>query len=613
MEIGGNAICSKLGRRVVGLFIGSALIPLACLSFLTVQKVSTKLEKETWTSTRRSSKSTGMAILERLHLLEIDLRFAARPHGRSSGEQDPAAKDTHKVLLQHFRGILTTEGSRTTTLSGNGELRPPQLTEAELAHMETGAVAVISSRNPAGGIDVVMAMLINPADRSKGTVFGWPTPHYLWAGDFPTTRTGEVLVCDHNQLVLFSSTDPKPVLGRLQVSQKRLGSTGNFDWKGEAGADYMAGFWLLFMGPQYHSNWMLVTSNPRNVVMAPVASFRQTFLLITILTLLFVVILSLTQINRILKPITALKAAAQQVSGNDLGVRVGCVSNDEFADLGNSFNDMLDRLQANERHRDKIQAALEDARDFALSAANRETEILTNVSHELRTPVASIMSFAEIINTFGVTPEDTEEFTGIILTETERISRLLDSMLTLSGLQFGESNSIQEPLDLCQNVEMACRTLNATAEKKHIEVIVRSPEHAVTVIADSDQLTQVWTNLVGNALKFSPDSSKVLVTIRESESHCSVEVRDFGPGIPEEDHALIFERFRQSTNNMTDKPSGTGLGLTITQDIILQHQGSIELKSVPGEGATFCVSLPCPTSSHETLASPQNQCSSTDP
>jgi signal transduction histidine kinase len=184
------------------------------------------------------------------------------------------------------------------------------------------------------------------------------------------------------------------------------------------------------------------------------------------------------------------------------------------------------------------------------------------------------------------------EFTAIILTESERISRLLENMLSLSSIHSGQLEIRHDVVDLGESVAATCAALRGIAREQDIEIELSTPADAVLASADRDRLAQVWTNLLSNAVKFSPAHSKIHVTIRGEGDRGIVEIQDHGPGIPEEDHALIFERFRQSTNNLTDKPSGTGLGLTIARDIIALHDGDIEVESQPHCGATFRVRIP---------------------
>ncbi len=255
----------------------------------------------------------------------------------------------------------------------------------------------------------------------------------------------------------------------------------------------------------------------------------------------------------------------------------------------NAVRNAIERAERSER-----EAAV--ARDRAIAAADAESNFLTNVTHELRTPLASIRASAEILRDYGTSdPEAAREFLAIMVSESERLSRLIENVLDLGRLQSGAATWTPRPTDLATLVGEAVAALQPLARnvQTRIELTVDGPLPSLQ--ADADGIKQVLVNLIGNALKFSKFGDTVAVATRfDTASQCfAIEVRDQGPGIPQDQLGVIFERFRQVTNNiLTSKPKGSGLGLAIAKAIVDQHQGRIEVESALGVGSLFRVVLP---------------------
>lgn len=255
----------------------------------------------------------------------------------------------------------------------------------------------------------------------------------------------------------------------------------------------------------------------------------------------------------------------------------------------NAARNAIARAEASEREAAK-------ARDRAIAAAEAESAFLTNVTHELRTPLASIKASAEILRDYGSgDPEVVEEFVGVMISESDRLTRLIENVLTLGRLQSDETrwNLVEgRVVDIVEEVVDSLRPL-ATSLGSHLHFTVVN-ETPVGVV-DRDGLMQVFVNVVSNALKFSPRQSVVEVVLRfdAAAEETVFEVRDQGEGIPPEQLDVIFERFRQLTPDiLTSKPSGTGLGLAIAKEIVEHHGGRISAESEADRGSVFRVQLP---------------------
>ena len=222
-------------------------------------------------------------------------------------------------------------------------------------------------------------------------------------------------------------------------------------------------------------------------------------------------------------------------------------------------------------------------------------EFVSNVSHELRTPLTSIRSFSEIL--FDEPELDLaqrQEFLGIIVRESERLTRLITDMLDLAKMQAGELHWQFEPVRLEAVLRDAAAATGQLFRDRGVVLTLQLADNLSPVRADADRIAQVVINLLSNAVKFSPaETGQVRLRLFRAEHGQAIEVIDNGPGIAPADQAAIFERFRQTGNGLTDKPAGTGLGLAISRAIMERHGGELTVSSVPGEGATFRATVPC--------------------
>lgn len=268
--------------------------------------------------------------------------------------------------------------------------------------------------------------------------------------------------------------------------------------------------------------------------------------------------------------------------------------------------------EPNQRTLRILMATVLDSRDTPKGIAitvqdiTRETELneaksqfISNVSHELRTPLFNIKSIIETIQEYGddLPVASQQEFLMTANQETDRLTRLVNDVLDLARLESGRSYQF-DALDLSQAIEQTLRTYQLNAQNKGISLVKDAALDLPLVRGNYDLLLQVFTNLVGNALKFTPEGGKV--TIRAYHVHpeadlaaqaVRIEVADTGMGIAPEDQPKIFERFVR-VENRVHTLEGTGLGLCIVNDIIQKHESQIHVISEVGVGSTFWFDLP---------------------
>ena len=221
-------------------------------------------------------------------------------------------------------------------------------------------------------------------------------------------------------------------------------------------------------------------------------------------------------------------------------------------------------------------------------------DFVSTVSHELRTPLTSIRAFAEILNDNPDTPAaKRQQFVGVILKETERLTRLINQILDLAKIESGRAQWAAEPVDLGETVREAASATAGLFRERDVRLELALPEGVPPVIADRDRLMQVLLNLLGNAVKFcAPGQGWVRVTLALGAESLRVDIADNGVGIAPEHQAVIFEKFHQVGDTLTEKPQGTGLGLPIARRIIRQFGGELWVQSAPGAGSTFSFTLP---------------------
>jgi signal transduction histidine kinase len=264
---------------------------------------------------------------------------------------------------------------------------------------------------------------------------------------------------------------------------------------------------------------------------------------------------------------------------------------DETSRLIETNRQLEEKSRALELAGDELRRANERLKEFD----RLKDDFVSTVNHELRTPLTSIRSFSEILlDNPHLEVDRRNEFYGIIIRETERLTRLINQMLDLARIQSGQFVTEIAPVDLPAVIDEAIKATGHMLRGKGTTVSVATPSPTPMVAADRDLLTQVVINLLSNAAKFCPPGSG-RVTIHLSApgaDWAELTVADNGPGIPPELRETIFERFRQVGDTMTEKPEGTGLGLTICRVIVTSLGGSIWVEASPEGGAAFKVRLP---------------------
>jgi len=301
----------------------------------------------------------------------------------------------------------------------------------------------------------------------------------------------------------------------------------------------------------------------------------------------------------IIGPLQHLRRTAEQIASGDLSARSDVATGDELQDFSDAFNTMVyelrtsqETLEAVNRHLDSKISELGFA-NLQLFEANRlKDEFMANVSHELRTPLNSIIGFSEILEeqTRGALSDKQRRYVTNIAGSGRHLLHVINEILDLARI---ESGSMAVNVDLVSPravVQEVVSLFPKAQERVKIEVQV-DPE-VPDIRSDESKLKQVLFNLVGNAIKFTPDGGRVRIEVTLVNDRIQIAVADTGIGISKKDQEVIFEKFRQVDGSATRKFGGTGLGLSITKELVRLLSGQIVTESEVGKGSTFIVSLP---------------------
>ncbi|MCC6978973.1 MAG: CHASE3 domain-containing protein [Candidatus Melainabacteria bacterium] len=225
-------------------------------------------------------------------------------------------------------------------------------------------------------------------------------------------------------------------------------------------------------------------------------------------------------------------------------------------------------------------------------ASKYKQEMLAMVSHDLRSPLMSVQLSLAMLKAgkLGDLPADASKEAGIAEQNTSRLIKLINELLDIERLESGKFDLELKEGDLVEIVERAADSVEALAREKNVSINV--PEESVSAIFDADRAMQVFTNVLSNAVKFSPEGSEVTVTVQKAESFAEVRIADRGPGIPDDKKEKIFERFQQAGADKQKEKSGSGLGLAIARALMVEHKGSIAVENNSEGGSVFVLRFP---------------------
>ncbi len=284
---------------------------------------------------------------------------------------------------------------------------------------------------------------------------------------------------------------------------------------------------------------------------------------------------------RLSKPVQVLTRAHERVQEGDFSVRLPDNQPGEMGELMRSFNDMTETLG---------------------STAYLQKDFISSISHEFKTPIASIRGFAKLLQMPGLTEEQKAEYISMIAQESDRLSRLSETLLRLSALEQQTALASLSDFSLDEQLRQVILRLEPNWSQKDIGWQLDLNE--VSIHSDQELLNQVWINLLQNAIKFSPEGSDIAVRVFR-EGNAIVEIEDHGCGMTEEAQKRIFDKFYQADKSR--KQEGVGLGLSLVKRIVDMMGGTVTVTSEVNVGSTFRVELPVSPPRHHHTEQPSTE------
>ncbi|MGD8758900.1 MAG: ATP-binding protein [Anaerolineales bacterium] len=284
---------------------------------------------------------------------------------------------------------------------------------------------------------------------------------------------------------------------------------------------------------------------------------------------LLAVVISIVLARRLTRPIRQLTAAARGIAAGDLDQRVTVPTDDELGQLARSFNQMSADLARSERQRQQITA---------------------DIAHDLRSPLTVIHGHLEGLRD-GVLKPSAERFEAMYR-ETEQLMRLVEDLRTLSLADAGELPLYRNPTSPHELLARAAAAYAPQAEQKGVKIDVHADPALPMIGVDPQRMAQVLSNLMSNALRYTPPGGQIQLRAEATASQLVMKVQDTGTGIPEAELPRIFDRFYQIDTSRQSEGGESGLGLAIAKSIVEAHGGAIQAESTPGKGTIIRVTLP---------------------
>lgn len=296
----------------------------------------------------------------------------------------------------------------------------------------------------------------------------------------------------------------------------------------------------------------------------------KNFVSMSLVALCFSVVLYYFISKRITKPIKNMSNAVTEFAKGNFERRVEYKGEDEIGELATNFNAMATSLE---------------------NLENMRSSFVANVSHELRTPMTTISGFIEGILDGTISKDEQHKYLKIALDETKRLSRLVNDLLSISKMEDGEFKLNRTAFNINELVAQALFKFETDINDKNIEVELNLNDDVSDVLADSDAVTQVVTNLLHNAVKFTPEDGNIWIRTWMTGKKAYVEIKNSGQGIEQDKLKYIFDRFYKTDDSRSNDKNGVGLGLFIVKNLLNHHGEKIWVESEPDKYTKFVFSL----------------------
>lgn len=374
-------------------------------------------------------------------------------------------------------------------------------------------------------------------------------------------KSGEVIVTSSG----FSPENDEPM-----PDYEKLVSTGVGTWVGKLSSGEKVTAVSVDIS-EYSSEYSVVrVVSSMTLVDRNLRSLALSIIIVTAGIFLLIVFTGVYFINSILKPILDINRIANKFAMGNFKEKIDITTEDELGQLGSALN--------------KMALALENADAM-------KNEFISSVSHELKTPLTAIKGWAETVSYDGVDKAMVQKGIKIIMSETDRLSEMVEELLDFSRMQTGHFSLSYSLVDILAELEDAVLIYTQKAKKEQIEVIYKAPENLPLINGDKNRIRQVFINVIDNAIKYSDPKGCVTVEAGIRNGKIEVVVNDMGCGVSEEDLPKIKTKFYRA--NLTRR--GSGIGLAVANEIVEMHNGTLNITSKEGVGTTVVIAIPYET------------------
>ena len=291
-------------------------------------------------------------------------------------------------------------------------------------------------------------------------------------------------------------------------------------------------------------------------------------LLVAVVAIVMVYLSNMVFISNVVEPVAEVTATAKRISGGSYGAQLENPYQDEIGELIDSINDMSMKIAQSEKVK---------------------SEFISSVSHELRTPLTAINGWGETLLDGGETPEELRRGISIILKESRRLTGMVEELLDFSRMEDGRFTLRLAQVDIQAEFEDTIYTYQALLRQEGIQLSYEPLDELLPPIpGDAERLKQVFCNVLDNAAKHGGAGKRIDAAIRQADNMVVITVRDYGPGIPEEELPFVKQKFYKGSS----KARGSGIGLAVCDEIIHLHNGEFEIANAPGGGTVVTIALP---------------------
>lgn len=388
--------------------------------------------------------------------------------------------------------------------------------------------------------------------------------------NFSEKNLMELVAIDKNKKPIMSSSGfaPKTELSSedINLAQKNENGVGEVLQKNINGENI---YCVTVLSPSQSGDILalrlLASLEPSDV---QIRNMALIYLLIGVLIAVFILVVNIVFLHSIMRPVAEVEKTARRIAAGDFDARIETRYKDELGDLCDIVNYMADELSQSE---------------------NMKNEFISSVSHELRTPLTAIRGWGETLNDDALCdPKMRKKGMNVIISETERLSSIVEDLLDFSKMQSGRFTIKKEKMDILAELEEALLAFSQRAEREGISLCYNEPEMLSAIVGDKNRIRQVFVNVLDNAIKYSEGGGEILVNAREEYGMIYISIEDHGCGISPEDLPKIKKKFYKG--NLTRR--GSGIGLAVVDEIVSMLGGSFEIKSQLGVGTTVTLAFP---------------------